>query len=102
MAAASSIALRSRRGRAGAAVAVTRGTSVRFGAVRRYMYAATPVGEVLLVADGPAARLTGLYWPGHRRTPRVGAAWVHDDGAFDVTLGQLEEYFAGERTRFDL
>ena len=66
------------------------------------MYAATPVGEALLVADGPAARLTGLYWPGHRRTPRVAAAWVRDDDAFDVTLGQLEEYFAGERTRFDL
>lgn len=66
------------------------------------MYAATPLGEVLLVADGPAERLTGLYWPEHRRTPRVTAAWVHDDGAFDVTLGQLEEYFAGQRTRFDL
>ena len=60
------------------------------------------MGALLLVADGPAARLTGVHWPQHRRAPRVAAAWERDDGAFDLTLAQLGEYFAGERTRFEL
>jgi methylated-DNA-[protein]-cysteine S-methyltransferase len=69
--------------------------------VRRYSLAATPVGDVLLTADG-SGRLTGLYWPAHRRTPECGAGWERDEGAFAHVREQLAEYFAGARRRFDL
>ncbi|NQX29724.1 methylated-DNA--[protein]-cysteine S-methyltransferase [Microbacteriaceae bacterium VKM Ac-2854] len=61
----------------------------------------TPVGELLLVAEDAA--LTGLYFPGHRYPPAADS--IGDDGGdavFDQTARQLAEYFAGERTDFDL
>jgi methylated-DNA-[protein]-cysteine S-methyltransferase len=69
--------------------------------VRRFTYAPTPVGEVLLTADG-SGHLTGIYWPEHRRAPKPGAGWERDDAAFAGVREQLAEYFAGERTGFDL
>ena len=64
----------------------------------------TRIGSLTLVADD--ASLTGIYFPGHWTKPddtawgdRVGAA---DDPVFDRTQAQLEEYFDGERTTFDL
>jgi methylated-DNA-[protein]-cysteine S-methyltransferase len=69
--------------------------------VRRYTLAPTPVGDVLLTADGPG-RLTGVYWPAHRRAPDCGAGWSRDDDAFARVREQLAEYFARERREFDL
>jgi methylated-DNA-[protein]-cysteine S-methyltransferase len=60
----------------------------------------SPVGELLLVGDDDGLR--GLYLPGHKRGPRVGADWERDDAALERVRAQLAEYFAGERTDFDL
>ena len=72
-----------------------------FLVVRSYSIASTPVGEVLLTADG-SRRLTGVYWPAHVRAPRPGTGWERVDDAFTDVREQLAEYFAGARRTFDL
>lgn len=61
---------------------------------------ASPVGDLTLVASDGA--LTGVYFPGHRHGPDVGTFGERDDGVFAQAVRQLSEYFASERTRFDL
>jgi methylated-DNA-[protein]-cysteine S-methyltransferase len=63
-----------------------------------YTTVASPVGELLLTAED--GHLTGLYLPAEAHVPPAGA--LRDDGAFAAARRQLEEYFAGERTAFDL
>jgi methylated-DNA-[protein]-cysteine S-methyltransferase len=60
----------------------------------------SPVGELLLVGDDEGLR--GLYLPEHKRGPQVGPGWRRDDAALAAVRAQLGEYFAGERTDFDL
>jgi methylated-DNA-[protein]-cysteine S-methyltransferase len=62
-----------------------------------YATVATPIGDLMLTA-GPRG-LTGVHLPG--RHPDTASA-AHDPGAFAGSIGQLGEYFAGERTTFDL
>ncbi len=66
----------------------------------RHTVVASPVGELTVVADGAA--LVGLYFDGHSRTPRLPTLGPRTDDGFDDVRGQLGEYFAGERTTFDL
>jgi len=56
----------------------------------------SPIGPLLLTAD--AAALSRLYMAPFRIDP----AWVHDPAALAEPAGQLAEYFAGERTAFEL
>lgn len=58
----------------------------------------SPLGELTLVAD-PDGVLRRLYFPG--TAPALPAA-DHDPESLTATTGQLEQYFAGERTAFDL
>lgn len=60
----------------------------------------SPVGELLLVGDDDG--LAGLYLPEHKRGPQVAPGWRRDDEALAATRAQLGEYFAHERTAFDL
>ena len=61
----------------------------------------SPIGEILLVGDCHALR--GLYMPPHRHAPSPeDGDWTRDDDAFPEAHAQLAEYFAGERTAFDL
>ena len=60
----------------------------------------SPVGELLLVGDDEGLR--GLYLPNHKRGPQVAAGWRRDDAALARVRAQLQEYFGGERTAFDL
>jgi methylated-DNA-[protein]-cysteine S-methyltransferase len=60
----------------------------------------SPVGELLLVGSDDG--LQGLYLPGHRGGPAVDPGWTRDDGALAETRAQLDAWFAGERTTFDL
>lgn len=60
----------------------------------------SPVGPLTLVGDGES--LVGLYFDGHKRRPRVTDLGPRDDTAFAEVVRQLGEYFAGERTEFDL
>ena len=67
----------------------------------RYDILDSPIGRLLLAGDEQA--LTGLYMldsGGHASA--VGQGWVQDPGRFEAAAAQLREYFAGERTTFDL
>jgi methylated-DNA-[protein]-cysteine S-methyltransferase len=68
-----------------------------------YTRLASPVGELLLTAE--EGRLTGLYLPADRYARHAAAhpgGAGRDDEVFAAARQQLAEYFAGERTAFDL
>lgn len=60
----------------------------------------SPVGPLHLVATGGV--LSGLYLDEQRHRPDPAAFGPRDDGPFGEVVGQLEAYFGGERTAFDL
>lgn len=63
-----------------------------------YTITQSPVGPLTLVAEGGA--LVGVYFANAPRAPQ----WVRDDDALPNSKArrQLDEYFAGRRTRFEL
>jgi methylated-DNA-[protein]-cysteine S-methyltransferase len=65
-----------------------------------YTTIASPIGELLLVSDGNALR--GLYMQDGRKPRTIGAGWVPSSAPFADVKTQLEEYFAGRRTTFDI
>lgn len=60
----------------------------------------SPVGDLLLTSDGRA--LTGVYMEKHKRGPAIGPGWRESRECFASARAQLDEYFAGNRVRFDL
>ena len=58
----------------------------------------SPLGTLTAARDDVG--LTALLLPAGRQG--VGADWVRDDAGFADVRDQLGEYFAGERTEFDL
>lgn len=60
----------------------------------------SPLGPLTLVAR--AEGLAGVYMAGQAHAPPRRASWVDDAAPFDDVRRQLDEYFAGERTRFEL
>ena len=66
-----------------------------------YTTITSPLGELLLAGEQTAdgITLTSLSMPG-RATVRPG--WREDAGPFAEIIRQLEAYFAGELTRFDI
>lgn len=60
----------------------------------------SPVGELLLSGDGDG--LAGLWFPSGSRARRAAPGWRRDDAAFAAVAEQLDEYWAHERTAFDL
>lgn len=64
----------------------------------------TPLGEMLLASNGQA--LTGAWFIGQKHFPtpeKLGlATTLQDDAVLALATSQLAEYFAGERTSFDL
>lgn len=67
----------------------------------RYHFTPSPLGQLLLVADD-ADRLCGLYLPEHRRGPVRPPGRQQAGGVLLRAATQLGEYFAGDRTVFDL
>lgn len=65
-----------------------------------YTRCRSPVGSWLLVSDGVA--LTGAYPESHRAVPPVTDAWRRDDAFFAGVRDQLDAYFAGRLTAFDV
>lgn len=60
----------------------------------------SPLGELTLVAaDGV---LSGLYFPGHWYPPGRDVLGARSERGFELAEAQLAEYFAGERTGFEL
>ena len=64
----------------------------------RYSTLTTPIGELLLAAD-PDGALTAVHLPGRHASTD---GWERDDALLEPARRQLTEYFAGERTAFDL
>ena len=65
----------------------------------------SPVGPLLLVGEKDAdgtLRLASLSMAGQRYAPKIGDGWTADTEAFSDVSRQLQEYFAGTRTEFDL
>ncbi|SHM20285.1 methylated-DNA--[protein]-cysteine S-methyltransferase [Actinacidiphila paucisporea] len=67
----------------------------------------SPIGPLLLVGEKSAAPggPTALAWltmAGQKNAPAIGADWVHDPAAFSEITRQLDAYFAGVLTRFDI
>jgi methylated-DNA-[protein]-cysteine S-methyltransferase len=65
----------------------------------------SPIGELLVVgADEPSAQfaITGLYMTGQRYEPMLRPEWVRDADRFADAEKQLDAYFGGDLTDFDL
>jgi methylated-DNA-[protein]-cysteine S-methyltransferase len=60
----------------------------------------SPIGELLLLGDGDT--LHGLHMQAGRHPVSISRNWTGDDNAFPAARQQLAQYFAGERTSFDL
>ncbi|HET6500018.1 MAG TPA: methylated-DNA--[protein]-cysteine S-methyltransferase [Amycolatopsis sp.] len=75
-------------------VARNGGTAVRHAIVD------SPIGPLTLV--GQDGILDGLYLDGQRHRPGGARFGERDDAPFAAAIGQLREYFAGQRTDFDL
>jgi methylated-DNA-[protein]-cysteine S-methyltransferase len=60
----------------------------------------SPLGELTLVSHDGA--LTGLYYPGHWYLPDPATFGARAESGFEEAEEQLAEYFAGERTAFEL
>jgi methylated-DNA-[protein]-cysteine S-methyltransferase len=60
----------------------------------------SPVGDLLLAGDG--TELEAVWIDGQRWAPAIGPGWREDVGPFAAAARQLQEYFAGERTAFEL
>lgn len=60
----------------------------------------SPIGPMTLTADD--GRLSGLYMEVSRYPLDPAERGERDDAVLADAVGQLEEYFAGERTEFDL
>lgn len=65
-----------------------------------YTYYDTPAGTLLLTHDGDILR--GMHWKVFVRSPKVLPGWREDKNKFTDVIRQLDEYFAGMRTSFDL
>jgi len=67
-----------------------------------YTYHSSPIGELLLLADGDP--LTGLTMAEHdcRPAPRPEPGWRRDESPFRAVHAQLRAYFAGELRTFEL
>lgn len=70
------------------------------GATTYYTIMPSPVGELALTSDGSA--LTAVYFEAPKYGPTSTDGWIRDDSVLADARRQLEEYFRGERTEFDL
>ena len=60
----------------------------------------SPLGELILVAENAA--LSGVYFPGHWTRPDPATFGERSERGLEQVEEQLAEYFAGERTSFEL
>ena len=65
-----------------------------------YCYLETPIGELLLAGERDALAMIGFPKGSMRRDPEPD--WIYNEKPLADARQQLLEYFAGERTEFDL
>ncbi|HYL20051.1 MAG TPA: methylated-DNA--[protein]-cysteine S-methyltransferase [Burkholderiales bacterium] len=70
--------------------------------MKHYTYTESPLGRMLMTADERA--LTGLYFVGQKYEAVPALDWIEDPRhpVLEQARRELTEYFAGERTQFDL
>jgi methylated-DNA-[protein]-cysteine S-methyltransferase len=70
--------------------------------MKLHRYVDSPLCRIVLTSDGDS--LTGLYFEGQKYEPQLGSDWAEDATLplFAMASDQLAEYFAGERSRFEL
>lgn len=92
--------------RGGRADVLGRGLPAVEGGATELSYArfASPVGSLVLVGHvGPELSLAGIYFAAARHAEAVDTSRMREEpGAFAAAWAQLEEYFAGTRTSFDV
>jgi methylated-DNA-[protein]-cysteine S-methyltransferase len=66
----------------------------------RYAHHPTPVGPFLLAGSGETLRVASFPSGHKKREPR--GSWLRDDRAFAEARRQLDAYFAGKLTDFEL
>jgi methylated-DNA-[protein]-cysteine S-methyltransferase len=73
-----------------------------------YAVVTGPIGDVLVVGthdeslDADEFAISGVYLTGQRYEPRLQADWMPDTGFLADASKQLDAYFAGDLTDFDL
>ena len=65
-----------------------------------YSILPSPIGDVVLTSDG--LRLTGLHMEQHKGGGTIQAHWQRDDAVLKKAREQVQAYFDGKRTAFDL
>lgn len=65
-----------------------------------YTFYDTPAGQLLLMSDG--STLIGAHWVVFKRAPQVALGWIEDKQLFNDIIRQLDEYFKGVRTQFEV
>jgi methylated-DNA-[protein]-cysteine S-methyltransferase len=65
-----------------------------------YSTLSTPIGELVVHGDG--GQIAGIHFAGSAYAPRIGVSWRRAAHAFDALHEQLDEYFGGRRTHFEL
>ena len=60
----------------------------------------SPIGVLTLTSED--GRLTGLHMEDQRHAPPGSEDWVTDESAFSDVLAQLDAYFSGRLTDFDV
>jgi methylated-DNA-[protein]-cysteine S-methyltransferase len=60
----------------------------------------SPIGELLLVGDGDS--LSGMYMQDGRKPKTIAPGWQESAAPLADARTQLEEYFAGNRTTFEI
>ena len=65
-----------------------------------YCYIPSPIGDLLIAGD--TQRIHCLGFPGDRTRRDPEPDWIFNEQPFAEAARQLDEYFDGERTEFDL
>lgn len=68
--------------------------------IEQYCYFDSPLGKILLAGTADTLLLLGLPEGKGKREPE--SHWQHNPQAFKECLAQLDEYFAGRRTKFEI
>ncbi len=70
------------------------------GSMTMYRHIDSPLGHLRLVGNDEV--LTGLYLADHQRCPAPSKDWSEHNEVLEPVCRQLGEYFAGERSEFDV
>ena len=65
-----------------------------------FTYVESPLGPLLLAGDRESLHL--ISFPSGKQVRTPDPRWQRDDGLFTRATEQLQAYFTGDRTRFDL